>query len=210
MMNKLLIKALSTGILLSILSGCVSRDIPLLPEREIVEITNNENDVDISDLDENLTESEILISEDEVNKKYKRVPFPSSEYYALARTGKGTVKGTIFVKDLYDEKVFGSGTRLYLNPYTSYSRQWYKESYLGGRKLEKADARLFNYLKFTAADTEGAFAFYGVPSGSYYLIGTVKCAESCGYENEQNIRIAKKVSVYGNQIIDEDLTRITK
>ena len=210
MMNKLLIKSVQATILLTLLSGCVSRNMPIIPEREIIEVVPNTDDVDTSDLDNNLTESEIVINEDEVNKKYKRVPFPTSEYYALARTGKGTVKGTIFVKDLYDEKVFGSGTRLYLNPYTSYSRQWYKESYLGGRKLEKADARLFNYLKFTAANTEGAFAFYGVPSGSYYLIGTVKCAESCGYENEQNIRIAKKVSVYGNQIIDEDLTRITK
>jgi hypothetical protein len=187
---------------------------PVIEEREIVEIVPSADDVDVSDIDKKLVNKEEVSVNTEpkkiTNKKLKRVRFPASEYHALARTGKGTVKGSIYVKDLYGEKVFGSGTRLYLNPKTSYSKQWYKKSYLGGRKLEKADSRLFNYLKFTAADAEGAFAFYGVPSGSYYLIGTVKCAEQCGYENEQSIRIAKKVSIHGNQVIEEDLTRITK
>ena len=73
--------------------------------------------------------------------------------------------------------------------------------------MEEADPRLFNYLKFTASDQNGKFAFYGVPSGSYYLIGTVKCGEECGYDSMKNIRIATKVSVYGNQIVQQDLTR---
>jgi hypothetical protein len=72
--------------------------------------------------------------------------------------------------------------------------------------MQAADPRLFNYLKFTASDKNGKFAFYGVPSGSYYLIGTVKCAEECGYESMKNIRIATKVSVRGNQIVEQDLT----
>ncbi len=88
-----------------------------------------------------------------------------------------------------------NSTRLYLNPITSYSEQWYEESYLGGYKMQEADPRLFNYLKFTASDKNGKFAFYGVPSGSYYLIGTVKCGEECGYDSMKNIRIATKVSV---------------
>jgi hypothetical protein len=102
----------------------------------------------------------------------------------------------------------GAGTRLYLNPATSYSDQWFHESYLGGYKMEKADSRLFNYLRFTAANSDGKFAFYGVPSGSYYLIGTVKCGTECGYDTPKNIRIAKKVSVVGNQIVEKDLSRM--
>ena len=74
--------------------------------------------------------------------------------------------------------------------------------------MTKADSRLFNYLKFTASDANGKFAFYGVPSGSYYLIGTVKCGEECGYDNGKSIRIARKVTVQGNQIIEKDLTRM--
>jgi hypothetical protein len=203
-MFKLLIPSTITIILLSILTGCVSRDIPLQPQRN----TNpyNVNDVDLSDLDENLTESEMLMTE-EGDEKMARITFPTSEYYSLARTGRGTIKGTIYITDSYGSRVLGSGTRLYLNPITSYSKQWYVESYLGGNRMQKADARLFNYLKFTAADSNGRFAFYGVPNGSYYLIGTVKCAEQCGYSSEKSIRIATRVSVHGNQIVNKDLTR---
>jgi hypothetical protein len=101
--------------------------------------------------------------------------------------------------------VYGKSTRLYLNPKTSYSDQWYKESYIGGKKMAKADDRLFNYLKFTSSDENGNFAFYGVPSGRYYLIGVVTCGEACGYENPKKIRIATQVQVEGNEIVQKDL-----
>ena len=200
--------AMVTVILLSssFFTGCVSRDVPLDPYNNRAN-TYDVNDVDMSDLDENLTESEMMIVENEAAAKMARIPFPTSEYYRLPRTGKGTIRGKIYVSDLYNEKVLGASTRLYLNPVTSYSKQWYVESYLGGNKMEKADSRLFNYMKFTTANASGDFAFYGVPSGSYYLIGTVKCGNACGYESEQSIRIATRVSVQGNQIVKKDLTR---
>ena len=206
-MFKLLLPLTIILILLSLLTGCVSRDIPLQPQQNINPY--NVNDVDMSDLDENLTESEMMMTE-EGEEKMARIEFPTSEYYALARTGKGTIKGTIYITDSYGSRVLGSGTRLYLNPITSYSKQWYIESYLGGNRMEKADTRLFNYLRFTAADSQGKFAFYGVPSGSYYLIGTVKCAQECGYESEKSIRIATRVAIRGNQVITKDLTRISE
>ena len=186
-------------------TGCVQRDIHPNKNRNFWANTSSVDDVDISD--DNLTENEMMITEDGEENKLARIAFPESEYYRLARTGKGTIKGTIYVKDYYDRRVLGASTRLYLNPITSYSEQWYQESYLGGYQMQEADPRLFNYLKFTASDQNGKFAFYGVPSGSYYLIGTVKCGEECGYDSMKNIRIATKVSVYGNQIVQQDLTR---
>ena len=168
----------------------------------------SQDDVDMSDFNENLTESEMMIAEEDggVNK-IERIKFPVSEYSHLPRTGKGTIKGSIYVRDQYGRKVVGSSARLYLNPVTSYSEQWYEESYLNGYKMQEADPRLFNYLRFTASDTNGKFSFYGVPSGNYYLIGTVKCGEECGYDRLKNIRIATTVLVIGNQIINKDLTR---
>lgn len=190
---------------MSLFTGCVQTDIHLNKNRNFWANTSSIDDVNISD--DNLTENEMMITEDGEENKMARIEFPESEYYRLARTGKGTVKGTIYVKDYYDRRVLGASTRLYLNPVTSYSEQWYEESYLGGSQMQEADPRLFNYLKFTASDKDGRFAFYGVPSGSYYLIGTVKCGEECGYDSMKNIRIATKVSVYGNQIVEQDLTR---
>ncbi len=213
-MTKKLSLFFTLSVMLLLFSGCVEREISISPQDARKSGLNawgeetNINDVDISDLDQNLTESETMITEDIDTEKMARIPFPTSEYYRLARTGKGTVKGSIYVKDAYDKKIMGAGTRLYLNPATSYSDQWFRESYLGGYKMEKADSRLFNYLRFTAANSDGKFAFYGVPSGSYYLIGTVKCGTECGYDTPKNIRIATKVSVYGNKIVQKDLSRM--
>jgi hypothetical protein len=200
-------------LLMTLFTACVPRDIPIHTgngnQQSWGDLTNV-NDVNMSDFDENLTESEMMMVEDGEENKMERIAFPASEYYSLARLGKGTIKGKIYVRDLYGNEVLGGNTRLYLNPYTSYSKQWYEESYLGGYKMQKADNRLFNYLKFTAADSNGNFSFYGVPSGRYYLIGTVKCGEACGYDGEKSIRIAKAVSVSGNQVVIKDLTRGTE
>jgi len=163
------------------------------------------DDVDVSDLDETLTESEMMMSEERASNKVKRMAFPASEYANLQKLGKGTIKGSIYLKDSYGRQISGSGTRLYLNPVTSYSTQWYEESYLEGNTMQQADSRLFNYLKFTASDSSGRYGFYGVPSGSYYLIGTVKCGQECGFSGTKNVRIAKKVTISGNQILDTDL-----
>jgi len=201
--------------MLFLFSGCIQREL-VISQPDIRQSqynawgdqTNIEENIDISDIDENLTETETVITEEMPQQKMERVPFPIEEYQRLSRAGKGTVKGTIYVKDAYDKRVSGAGTRLYLNPVTSYSNQWYRESYIGGYKMEKADARLFNYLRFTAADSNGNFAFYGVPSGRYYLIGTVTCGTECGYSSPKSIRIATQVSVIGNQIIQKDLSRM--
>jgi len=220
-MSKKQLLFLGSTITLFILSGCVQNDIRRPQQNHgysqqqgqqekdnWADQTNlDEESIDISDLDEKLTESETTITESQETQKLARIHFPTSEYNRLARTGKGTISGAIYVNDTYGKKIVGSGTRLYLNPVTSYSNQWYRDSYIGGAKMQKADSRLFNYLKFTASDTNGKFAFYGVPSGSYYLIGTVKCGTECGYDTPKSIRIATKVSVSGNNIVEQDLSR---
>lgn len=137
-----------------------------------------------------------------------RIDFPQSEYAQLPKNGNGTVKGSIFLSDAYGEKIYGKQTRLYLNPITSYSKQWYSESYIGGYKMAKADKKLFNYLRFTASNKEGKFAFYGVPSGSYYVIGVVKCGKQCGYDSSRNVRIAKEVHISGSDTVSIDLSKM--
>ena len=140
----------------------------------------------------------------------QRIPFPEAEYSSLARTGTGRVTGSIYLITPSGNKIYGKQTRLYLNPVTSYSTQWFNKSYLGGAKMSKVDSRLFNYLKFTTSDNNGKFEFLNVPSGSYYLIGVVKCGAECGYDRVKNIRIAKKISVFGNSVKSVDLTKEVK
>jgi len=193
------------------LAGCVGQ--PKTPDSykddvdsgkvwaENTNVEEENSSIDISDLDTNITSSDAITD----GGNAKRMPFPASEYTNLTRTGTGTIEGNIFVVGASGNKVFGAKTRLYLNPVTSYSRQWYNESYLAGKEMDKADDRLFNYLRFTASDNGGKFAFYGVPSGSYYLIGTVNCSSECGYSQNKNIRIATEVAVLGNEVVAQDL-----
>jgi hypothetical protein len=72
--------------------------------------------------------------------------------------------------------------------------------------MSKADNRLFNYLRFTTSDSEGNFAFYGVPSGTYYLIGSVTCAQECGYNEPHTVRLASLVTIRGKEVIQKDLS----
>jgi len=179
---------------------------------------DEDDSVDVSDLDKEVTSAAETGGAAEGGQPMRqqpaqampRIAFPAAEYQALPHIGKGTIQGHIYLIDAYGTRISGAKTRLYLNPVTSYSRQWYEQSYIGGKKMGKADPRLFNYLRFTASDDQGAFAFYGVPSGRYYLIGTVSCGSECGYATPRSIRIAKEVEISGNQVLNTDLSRQIK
>lgn len=137
----------------------------------------------------------------------ERIPFPIGEYKRIPRRGSNTVSGTIYLENSHTSaQIKGKKIKLWLNPVTSYSRQWYQESYLGGYKLSKTDKRLYNYLKFTYSDNSGKFNFFGVPSGDYYLTGTMKCAEECGYSEPKSIRLVREISV-GRGVTTVDLMK---
>jgi hypothetical protein len=126
----------------------------------------------------------------------ERMPFPVSEYKRLKKIGNNTVHGKIYlINTQTDKEIVGKKVKLYLNPVTSYSRQWYQYSYLEGYKLTKPDKRLFNYLRSTYSDEKGTFSFFGVPRGRYYLIGRIECANECGYSSNKIIRLAKEIYV---------------
>lgn len=197
---KKLLGTIWIGFMLLTISGCVHQEL-LLPGAGSgtsygTSVEQNAT-VDVSDLNDNVQEEQVVT----------RLPFPVSEYNRLPRSGNATVKGSIYVVGPSGERIYGKQTRLYLNPLTSYSRQWYQESYLGGKKMAKADSRLFNYLRFTTSDINGHFAFYGVPAGRYYLIGVVRCAQQCGYDTPRTIRVAKEIEVLKNRTIDVDLSK---
>ncbi|CAA6813954.1 MAG: Unknown protein [uncultured Sulfurovum sp.] len=146
-----------------------------------------------------LVEEELTVIEEQTpvskNEVIERMPFPSGEYKYIKKRGSSTVSGTIYLENSHtSEKIKGQKVKLWLNPVTSYSRQWYQESYLGGYKLSKTDKRLYNYLKFTYSDRSGKFNFYGVPAGEYYLTGTISCGEACGYNKKRSHRLVRQIS----------------
>jgi len=144
----------------------------------------------------------------ELNGKIiERMPFPEDEYRQLKKFGRNTVHGIVYLQNsISDEKVLGKNIELFLNPVTSYSKQWYNQSYLGGYKLTSPDKRLFNYLKSTKSDENGEFDFFGVPKGDYYLIGKITCSEECGFQSNKIIRLVKEINVDGTT--DVELTKV--
>ena len=137
----------------------------------------------------------------------KRMPFPVSEYRHLRTRGRNTVSGKIHITNrLTSDDIKKSKVKLWLNPVTSYSRQWYNEVYLGGNKLSKIDKRIFNYLKFTYSSADGSFNFFGVPAGEYYLTATIQCSVECGYKKKKSVLLVKKVYV-GRGKTEVDLTK---
>ncbi len=172
---------------------------PRVPIKEEILINKNPNlghRVDVPknnpSLDKNLT-SEMPL---ENGGRMERIDFPVEEYKHIRKIGRSTVSGTVYLANSYtSDKVMGQKVKLYLNPVTSYSEQWYQESYLGGYKLSKSDPRLFNYLKFTVSNEDGKFNFFGVPTGQYYLVGTMKCGADCGFSENEVIRLVKEISV---------------
>ncbi len=126
----------------------------------------------------------------------ERMTFPEDEYRGIKKIGRSTVSGKVYlINSTTEENVLGKGIKLYLNPVTSYSEQWYNESYLGGYKMSEVDRRLYNYLKFTTSNDSGEFDFYGIAQGDYYLIGSISCGSECGLDKREKIRLVKEVHV---------------
>jgi hypothetical protein len=154
--------------------------------------------------DENSSTDGVTISRSEV---IERISFPTEEYKYVKKRGRSTVSGKIYLENSHTSlKVTGNKIKLWLNPVTSYSRQWYQESHLGGYKLSKTDARLYNYLKFTYSNNDGKFNFFGVPAGDYYLTGTISCSKECGFKQNKSIRLVREISV-GRGVTTVDLMK---
>jgi hypothetical protein len=181
---------------------------PRVPIKEEILIKKNPNlgsRVDIpknnpslgKSIDGNLTDNNLTSEMPLENAgRMERIDFPVEEYKHIRKIGSSTVTGKVYLENSYtSDKIMGEKVKLYLNPVTSYSQQWYQESYLGGYKMSKSDPRLFNYLKFTMSDNSGKFNFFGVPTGQYYLVGTMKCGADCGFSEDKVIRLVKEISV---------------
>ena len=175
---------------------------PVLFEEEIkrvVSVPTNRPTLDIKDSNKNIQNSTTTAepTSSELNGEIiERMAFPEDEYSRLERDGNSTVMGNIYLESsITDSDIIGKNVRLYLNPVTSYSKQWYEQSYLGGYKMTPPDKRLYNYLKFTTSNSDGEFSFFGVPIGEYYLGAKLKCSEECGFNSPKIIRVVKKISV---------------
>ncbi|MDD5405911.1 MAG: carboxypeptidase regulatory-like domain-containing protein [Sulfurovaceae bacterium] len=213
-----MLKIISFIFLIFIFVGCTDgpkpgnkKNFPMPPSAQIEQFDDNwppkdsqEDNVDISDLS---NQTDINETNHEDRKIVNHIPFPAKEYNNLSLTGSSAIQGKIVIQTNDGKIVSGSDARLYLNPYTSYSKQWYKENYLHGNLMDGTDDRLYKYLKFTTANDNGGFVLNNIPKGKYYLVGTVVCGQECGFDGIKNIRIVSEVSVDNNATISVNLVK---
>lgn len=108
------------------------------------------------------------------------MPFVEEEYAPYARRGSATIQGVAYLETSSGRVILGAGSRVYLNPVTSYSREWFDRYVREGLLLEDPDPRLDRYVRETRANRYGRFRFEGVPAGEYYLASPIIWRERLG------------------------------
>lgn len=140
------------------------------------------------------------------DKKVQRIAFPVPEYNRLDTKGSGTLEGKANIKREGGGFVVAKNAKIYLNPVTSYSEQWYNETVLNGNKVTPADKRIFAYLKYTVSDNSGKYGFYQLPSGEYYLTGRALCGKECGVKGNKEFFVIGKVYIPETGKVNKDIS----
>ena len=125
-----------------------------------------------------------------------RMTFPIDEYAALATAGTGVVKGQAFRTTRGGDVKTGAGSKIHMEPVTTYSTQHYdfytpglyssaQRTYHSPDKhkniLTPHDPRYLEYLNRVEwdrsinwiADSEGRFELENIPPGEYYIMTSV-------------------------------------
>lgn len=120
-----------------------------------------------------------------------RMPFPEEEYAALPTSGSGLLQGRVLREGKGEKAVPVVGGEVLLNPVTSYSVQWYEESYRKERPMARADQRLWRYVRKQVTGADGSFAFQGVPAGVYFVSTQIR--RETGRNEDGSPRLEPKV-----------------
>lgn len=135
----------------------------------------------------------------------KRIPFPEAEYKALETTGTGIVRGQAFLKTRGGDVKVAAGNEVLLSPVTSYSLDWYNNSYLANKAMESIDPRFNQYVRTVTADSNGKFIFRRVPSGEYFVTTEVTWEAPVGYQGAlvmQGGVVTKRIMVMDGEEVE--------
>lgn len=137
---------------------------------------------------------------------YHRPSFPIAEYKALKKVGTARITGTaVAFTEMKKSKVrVATAHWIALQPFTSYSQDWYNNGFLSTKIIAPSDPRLEQYIYKTQADENGNFHFNNLPAGKYYISTkiswyTVSESENIVSQNEAVMHLAQPISVQENQ-----------
>ncbi|SEM92423.1 hypothetical protein [Halomonas caseinilytica] len=147
-------------ILLPLLLGTVLAGCQALPPSSG---TQRDDSVDITDISEKPAT--------DTGRVPRQVDFPADEYAALEKTGNAALSGRLTL-DTPSGTVVGAGETVSAAPVTTYSAEAAEQA-LAGRAVERADPRARAYTHTTRTDGNGYFMLRGLPSGHFYVSGSL-------------------------------------
>ncbi|MFH0926206.1 MAG: hypothetical protein V1872_11375 [bacterium] len=103
----------------------------------------------------------------------RQANFILEEYMPYKNTGTATIKGQAFLRQKGGNVVTAAGATIYLNPATSYSKEYFELQVMRGLHLSEADKRMLEYERTTTGDANGNFEFNDLPAGEYYIATTI-------------------------------------
>jgi peptidyl-prolyl cis-trans isomerase A (cyclophilin A) len=123
---------------------------------------------------------------------FELLPSQEQEYSLLPLSGKSDVTGQAFLKTRGGDIKFAAGEKVYLEPVTEFSTQWYEVQSARPLPLTTSNSKASKYSKVTTADATGKFNFSGIPAGAYFLITKVTWEVA---NNTQGGTIFKRISI---------------
>lgn len=136
----------------------------------------------------------------------RQASFILEEYLAYRESGTAIIKGQAFLRQKGGGIITAAGSIIYLNPVTSYSKEYFDLQIMKGLHLSEVDIRAIEYERTTVADINGNFEFHNLPAGEYYITTTITWYVPGRYIPEGG-NIGMKIKLMPNEIKQVILTR---
>lgn len=129
--------------------------------------------------------------------------FIESEYAPYGVKGDAEIKGSVCAALPAGIKC-PENLSVFINPVTTYSKEWWTKHWAGKNALSPADKRANQYNVWTKADKNGMFEFDDLAAGSYY-IGADACITFTPNQPCTKVRLGKQVTVKDEIKTDLDI-----
>jgi hypothetical protein len=103
----------------------------------------------------------------------RQAQYNEADFARTSGAGSGSVTGQVFLTMKSNTTRVGANVTLVLLPVNAYTTETIQRKYEGGENLADGDPRYYKHVRAVQSDGQGYFAFRQIPSGDYYVGGTV-------------------------------------
>jgi len=107
--------------------------------------------------------------------------------------GTSEIHGHVVYLTPSGQEIGLENTKIYLVPQNSTTNYWYNNYYLKNKTSTSLSGRTIHYINATHLNLERNFAFYGLSTGTYYII--IESSYPSSISKNKKVYIAKKINV---------------